>query len=208
MRAPSPLARILTAVTFGAVLAGGAAFVVTGTSEPSAPPPADTPTVAEQADVPVPPLGLRIPDLDVEVPLDTVGLNPDGTVEVPPVTSPEVAALYDPPGPAVVLPGDAGPSVVLGHVSGRPDGAPDSIPGVFHALADLDPGDTVETVRDGQVTVWRVERVETHDKTSFPTADVYGDVDSPALRLVTCGGAWVGGAIGFSDNVIAFAVPA
>ena len=34
---------------------------------------------------------------------------------------------------------------------------------------------------------------------------VYGDYSRPGLRLVTCGGNWLGGGEGYSDNVIVFA---
>jgi hypothetical protein len=34
---------------------------------------------------------------------------------------------------------------------------------------------------------------------------VYGDFTRPGLRLITCGGQWVGGELGYADNVIVFA---
>jgi hypothetical protein len=34
---------------------------------------------------------------------------------------------------------------------------------------------------------------------------VYGDFSRPGLRLITCGGEWKGGSIGYADNIIVFA---
>jgi hypothetical protein len=34
---------------------------------------------------------------------------------------------------------------------------------------------------------------------------VYGDFTRPGLRLITCGGRWVGGELGYADNVVVFA---
>jgi hypothetical protein len=56
---------------------------------------------------------------------------------------------------------------------------------------DLKPGDEGAVVRtDGTTAVVRVTQVEEHPETNFPTSAVYGDINHPGLRLVTCGGAF------------------
>jgi len=42
-------------------------------------------------------------------------------------------------------------------------------------------------------------------KSHFPTSQVYGNVDRPELRLITCGGTRVSDGGGYPDNVIVYA---
>jgi hypothetical protein len=52
---------------------------------------------------------------------------------------------------------------------------------------------------------FKVDTVEHFDKANLPADRVYGDEGPPGLRLITCGGEWLGGRTGYADNVIAFA---
>ncbi|WP_308279954.1 class F sortase [Pseudonocardia oceani] len=149
------------------------------------------------------PIAVRVPSIAAESSLVATGFNPDGTAEVPPVDQPRQASWFEPG----VEPGDVGPAVIYGHVSGRDGGA--SVPGVFARLAGLGPGDLIETDRSDGVTLrWEVTVVETYDKSRFPSASVYGDTDGPELRLVTCGGRFDAAARSYESNVVAYAVPA
>ncbi|GAA2337193.1 class F sortase [Dactylosporangium salmoneum] len=126
------------------------------------------------------PVRLQIPAIGVDTSLMSLGLNPDGTVEVPPLRSGAPAGWYR----NLRTPGETGPAVILGHVDTAHDG-----PAVFYRLRELRPGDTATVRRtDGAAAVFVVERVVEVPKNDFPTDDVYGPVDYPALRLVTCGG--------------------
>ncbi len=143
------------------------------------------------------PVAVDVPAIGVTSDLLRLGLNPDGTVEVPPLGPDDQAGWYG-NGPA---PGAVGPAVLLGHVDSAEHG-----PGVFYDLGALEPGDEVTVTReDGTVAVFAVDRVERHPKDDFPTIDVYGDTDDAQLRLITCGGAFDPGAGSYEDNVIAFA---
>ncbi len=44
------------------------------------------------------------------------------------------------------------------------------------------------TRADGGRPVFRVSQVTHYAKDRFPTALVYGNIDHPGLRLITCGG--------------------
>jgi hypothetical protein len=132
----------------------------------------------------------------VETPLEPVGLNPDHTIAVPPVTEPGQAAVYN-RGP---MPGQVGPTIVLGHVNGS------GRPGVFARLADLHQGDTIHTTApDGAVTAFRVYRTAVVDKDDYPTHDVYSDTPGPELRLITCGGELDRSAHNYLGQVIVWA---
>ncbi|MFQ3559800.1 class F sortase [Streptomyces gramineus] len=158
---------------------------------PSAPAPSAT-TAALGRSVPV---RLRIPAIGVDTPLLRLGLAADGTVQVPPVTAHDRAGWYR----HSPTPGQVGPSVILGHVTVGSYGD-----GVFRRLAELRRGErAVARLENGRSAVFTVDEVRTVAKSAFPTDDVYGDVDRPELRLITCGGPR--GGDGYLDNVIVFA---
>lgn len=79
---------------------------------------------------------------------------------------------------------------------------------MFARLPQAPPGTVVEVVgADGEVTRWRVERVEQHPKTAFPTEAVHLPALRPELRLVTCGGAFDRATGRYVDNVVVHAGP-
>lgn len=141
------------------------------------------------------PVRLLIPVIDVDTPLLRLGLAADGTAQVPPITAHDRAGWYE----HSPTPGQTGPSVILGHVTVGSFGD-----GVFRHLAELRRGDVIEArLEKGGPARFAVTAVRTVAKSDFPTEEVYGDVDRPELRLITCGGARTGE--GYADNVIVFA---
>ncbi|WP_030488240.1 class F sortase [Micromonospora chokoriensis] len=143
-----------------------------------------------------PPTSLAIEKIDVRAPVHDVGIASDGTIAVPDAARAQEAGWYD-QGPT---PGQYGPAVIVGHVDTT------SGPAVFHKLRELRPGDQVEVTRtDRSVAVFEVNSVEKFDKGQLPVDEVYGDFSRPSLRLITCGGKWVGGETGYADNVVVFA---
>lgn len=143
-----------------------------------------------------PPVELDIRAIDLRAPVHHVGLAPDGTIGVPDEKRAQEAAWYD-QGPT---PGQYGPAVIVGHVDTSTG------PAVFHDLKRLRAGDRIEVDRaDRSVAVFEVNTVERFDKERLPVDEVYGDFSRPNLRLITCGGRWVGGPTGYADNVVVFA---
>ncbi|MFD4574007.1 class F sortase [Streptomyces sp. NPDC058417] len=141
------------------------------------------------------PVGLLIPAIGVDTPLLRLGVAADGTVEVPPITADDRAGWYR----YSPTPGQTGPSVILGHVTVGPYGD-----GVFRRLDRLRRGDGITArLENGTTAAFAVTDVRTVDKADFPTEDVYGNVNRPELRLITCGGPHDGE--GYRDNVIVFA---
>ncbi len=141
------------------------------------------------------PVRLLVPAIGVDTPVIRLGLAPDGTVEVPPVTAHDRAGWYR----HSPTPGRTGPSVILGHVTVGTYGD-----GVFRRLDRLRRGDRiVARLENGTSAEFAVTAVRTIPKADFPADDVYGNVDRPELRLITCGGARTGD--GYADNVIVFA---
>jgi Sortase domain len=141
-----------------------------------------------------PPVHLRIRALHVDTKIIDLGLQKDGSVEVPESTA--VAGWYD-GGPR---PGQPGPAVILGHVDSR------SGPGIFIDLYKVKPGTLVQVDRaDGTSGTFRITRVSRVSKNRFPTDLVYAPTLDPTLRLVTCGGSFDPAKRSYRDNVIAFA---
>ena len=128
------------------------------------------------------PVSVHIPAIGVDSKLLRLGLNSDGTIQVPSIrTNSGQAAWYK----YSVTPGQIGSSVIEGHV--------DSVqgPAVFFRLGALHPGDTIDvTLADGIMAVFRVTGVREYVKSSFPAKAIYGAADFAALRLITCGGAF------------------
>ncbi|MDX3531540.1 class F sortase [Streptomyces sp. ID05-39B] len=142
------------------------------------------------------PVALRIPAIGVDTPVVRLGLQADGSVEVPAITADDRAGWYR----YSPTPGQTGPSVLLGHVTVGKYGD-----GVFRRLDRLRPGDGITArLENGTTAEFAVTAVRTVGKKEFPTTDVYGNVDRPELRLITCGGPLTGDE--YRDNVIVFAV--
>lgn len=140
------------------------------------------------------PVRIEIPSIGVDSDLIGLGLQSDGTMEVPFGGFPGGWYTGSP------TPGELGPSIIAGHVDW--DGAP----GIFYKLKDMSDGDTITVTRqDGSRTVFVATDVQRYPKSNFPTDTVYGDIDHAGLRLITCGGAYDAGASSYDDNVIAFA---
>ena len=166
-------------------------------SPDAVPPPSEAPAPVPTEEAVAAPVSVAIPAIDVESDLMRLGLNGDGTVEVPPLAEDDQAGWYE-GGPA---PGAVGPAVILGHVDSQEWG-----PGIFFDLGALRAGDEIAVTReDGSVATFAVDRVERHRKDDFPTIEVYGNTDDAQLRLITCGGDFDSGARSYEDNVIVFA---
>ncbi|MFC8447540.1 class F sortase [Kitasatospora sp. NPDC057223] len=167
---------------------------IPGTAAP-APTPVPTAPTPDPAAAASPPVRLLIPGIGVDAPVEGGGLNPDGTVEVPPADRPGQVDWYR-EGPA---PGQTGPAVILGHLDTRKG------PAVFHRLPQLRPGDRIDIRRqDGSTVTFRVRELRQAPKSGFPTQAVYGNTDTPQLRLVTCGGK-VAADGHYTDNIIVLA---
>ncbi|KAB1901398.1 class F sortase [Micromonospora sp. AMSO1212t] len=142
------------------------------------------------------PVRLAVPAIKVNAPVTPVGQAKDGSVDVPPLTEHDQTGWYD----RGAVPGDPGRAIIVGHVDTK------SGPAVFYRLRSLKPGARIQVTRaDRSVVTFKVDSVEYFDKSNLPAARVYGNSGPAELRLITCGGEWVGGRTGYQDNVIVFA---
>jgi sortase (surface protein transpeptidase) len=200
----------LVAAIVGTVLAlsGAVLIAVVLASQHHAPqpplsaagPPASTGPRPEAVQLSLPrskPTAIDIPSIGVHSPLQFLGLNADGTLEVPSGALFDVAGWYR----YSPTPGSIGPAVILGHIDSGNYGS-----SVFFKLGDLKPGDIVKVGRrDGTQADFQVTGVREFPKDRFPTKLVYGDTKNASLRLITCGGAFDSSTGHYVDNIIVFA---
>lgn len=158
------------------------------------PPAAPAQVTTTPAMAAAPPVRVRIPAIEVDSALIGLGLQGDGTLQVPADGS--VAGWFT----GAPTPGQYGPAVLAAHVDWN------RAPGVFFRLRDLAPGDEVAVDRaDGSTARFVVIGVEQYPKDAFPTERVYGDIDHAGLRLITCGGAFDRAERSYRDNVVVYA---
>ena len=140
------------------------------------------------------PLHLSIPSIGVSTRLVRLGLNEDGTVEVPTVAAD--AGWFR----LGTVPGQRGSSVILGHVDSV-DG-----PAVFASLSTMRRSDRVEVLMsDDRLVTFEVTGVETYANADFPAERVYaGTRRGRELNLVTCGGEYDRSRGGYQSNVVVF----
>jgi len=172
-----------------------------GPSSPAATTPEPTSTLAPaQTVAPAPaaaPVQVSIPSIGVTSDLLQLGLQADGTLEVPRGDDFDRAAWYD----GSPRPGDVGPAVIEGHVSSKARG-----PSVFFELSTLAVGDRVDVLReDGTTASFEVYDLQQFPKDGFPSLQVYGNTPGPELRLITCGGTIAESDGHYTDNIVVFA---
>jgi LPXTG-site transpeptidase (sortase) family protein len=145
-----------------------AAASVTGTVAETAP----SPTAVMRRSIPV---RLSIPSIGLVSRLMKLGLQKDGSLQVPPSGFP--AGWYT----GSPTPGQLGPAVIAGHIDWKG-------PGVFYHLKLIKIGDQINIDRaDGTTAKFVVTKIASFLKSKFPTSAVYGNLTYPGLRLITCG---------------------
>ncbi|MEU9602430.1 class F sortase [Streptomyces sp. NPDC048109] len=180
----------------GVLTAAATACAVTGTTliavafaPHTAPPP--RPTTAERASTsetvpsrppsrvpelpPSPPTRVVAPRVGLEVNVDPVELDDDGSIALP--RNVGHAGWFT----GSLTPGQKGNTVLVGHVDSH-DG-----PAAFYELGAVHKGDRVEVKRqDGRTVSYEVESISIWPQDDFPSRRVYGPTPGPRLTLITC----------------------
>jgi sortase (surface protein transpeptidase) len=142
----------------------------------------------------VDPERIVIPAIGVDADVIDLGLQDDGTMEVP---SDFAQTGWFDRGPK---PGRVGPAVIAGHVDSTTG------PAVFFRLSELSAGDEIEVHgEDGEIVTFAVREIQQHPKDEFPTEAVYSGTPGAELRLITCSGEFDQGERSYRDNTIVFA---
>jgi sortase (surface protein transpeptidase) len=140
------------------------------------------------------PRRIYIPAIQVGANVIDLGLNSDGTLQVPQNFAETGWWIGG------ARPGAQGAAVIVGHFDSHTG------PAIFYRLRDLQPGDEVQVLDAvGQVVKFEVEHSRQVNKSAFPRDDVYGKTEHPTLRLITCGGPFNTRQSQYRDNLIVFA---
>jgi hypothetical protein len=182
----------------GAALAAPVAQAATPPS-PATPEPTATPTAT-----PTPlhlarsvPVRLRAPSNGLDTAVSQLGLNKDGTIQVPGFDKHDPAGWYR----GSPTPGQIGPAVFVGHVATFKAG-----PTVFYRLNRIKPGARITvTLKNGTTADFTVDRTKNEPKADFPRLEVYGNTSDSELRLITCGGDWNPTTHEYAANTVVFA---
>ena len=124
---------------------------------------------------------LQIPALSVDAPIETVGTQANGNMDLPSLHIADGVGWYQ-KGP---WPGQMGSAVIDGYVS-----HPDSSPAIFSRLGDLHAGDLVLIVNaDGSEQHFYVASLNTYLANHVPLANIFKDTSGIYLNLITCNSA-------------------
>lgn len=132
-------------------------------------------------------------------PVDLVGLSPEGAL-IPPEDVSRLGwyASSTKPGEGAV-----GSTVITGHVNHQTQGQ-----GYAYYFTQLKEGDTVSVLIDGEQHDYKVTKPPFRvAKNSGMPAEVNDTTGPNKLVLITCGGEFVGGSLGYADNVFVVAEP-
>ena len=147
---------------------------------------------------------MDIPDLGVHARnLVALGLNKDGSPSTPPTSTPQVLGYYGlggapcQPGPSKV------PFVLIGHVDGNHQN------GVFYQLKNLKPGATITIGLDNghscsyhTTKLAEYKKQDLAQKNAAAAKQIWGPVPDGEIRLISCGGAFIGPPLYYQDNLV------
>jgi LPXTG-site transpeptidase (sortase) family protein len=142
------------------------------------------------------PTRLLIPKISVDAPFTALAIGRTGHLEAPPADDVNLVGWHA----AGASPGEAGTSIIAGHVDTA------TAPAVFADLGELERGDHFAVKRaDGRTASFVIDSVETFEKDHFPNRRVYADTAQAEVRLITCAGDYDHDVKDYTDNLVVFA---
>ncbi|HEX8923730.1 MAG TPA: class F sortase [Patescibacteria group bacterium] len=149
------------------------------------------PTIIPAAD----PKILSIPKLGIEAPIEEVGMDASGAMDIPQKANDTAWYKLGP------KPGQMGSAVIDGHVDWY------SGPAVFFRLNELNINDIVRvTAADGKKYTFRITDKKRFDDKNFPIAEVFTKNDAKRLNLITCVGTFDKKTKNYSQRLVIFSV--
>lgn len=190
---------VASALTCGILAVGIFAFLGRVDSAPVVAQPVDAPVIAVQVSNnqrptgrpaaaavagtpgrvdPQQPVRLIISSIGVNAPIMSLGTTPEGLIAVP--ASYGVVGWYN----KAAVPGQAGPSVLVGHYTG-------GYGGVFDKLKDIKNGALItSTNAKGESVTFKVTAKREYERSKVPMADLFKSSDQSRLEIITCSGTW------------------
>ena len=138
------------------------------------------PTQEEKKPVIGKPASLFIPKINVNAPIESIGMNEEGRMGIP--NEANNAAWYN----LGYKPGEQGSAVIAGHYD-----AVTGAPAIFYNLQFLETGDEIIVVDENNRSYnFVVTAKESYSFDSVPLQQVFADSQKSGLNLITCNGSW------------------
>lgn len=145
--------------------------------------------------VPGLPIHLKIPKIGVDALIQSVGLTPNGAMDIP--KEPANTAWFN-LGPH---PGEKGSAVIDGHFGWK-----NNIPAVFDNLSKLQKGDKIYVLNDKGITTTFVVRETKTFGEKDDTSNIFSSNDNVShLNLITCEGIYNKTNKSYSGRLVVFA---
>lgn len=150
------------------------------------------------------PTTVDIPSINVHAThLIALGLNKDGSPSTPPTNTPQILGYYGLGGPPCQPGPSKVPFVLIGHIDGNHQN------GVFYQLKNLKPGATITINLDNRKScTYRTTKLAEYKKQDLTQKNVaaakqiWGPVTDGEIRMISCGGAFIGPPLYYQDNLV------
>ena len=193
------LITILGSIVLGSIAGSrvnGSVSHILGTTQKSTPALVSSVPTAVPTPTPAIPRLLQIPRLGINANIQSVGMDPQGRMDVP--TTWTDVGWYQ----LGYRPGEKGSAVMDGHLDDT-SGAP----AVFWYIKDLQPGDQILVTDNNNTTYTFV----VSDTTSYPfdgapMQQIFNTTDQPRLNLITCDGSWNRATHNYSNRTVVYSV--
>lgn len=140
-------------------------------------------------------LRLRIPAINVDAAVQSVGIGKSGNMAVPTNFTDVGLYRYGP------KPGEVGSAVIDGHVDNG-----FGMNAVFKHITELKPGDDIFIENASSSPLhFVVTDIETYAAADVPTDILFSRNDVSRLNLITCAGVWDGSAEAYDHRTVVYA---
>ncbi|TGB01650.1 class F sortase [Halobacillus salinus] len=147
----------------------------------------------KQAEEGIIPTRIRIPSIDVDAKIESVGVLDNGEMGVP--EDPLKAGWFEPG----TQPGNRGNAVIAGHVDSKTG------PAVFYHLDQMKKGDEFTvTGKDGKEKTYVVQKLESYPQYNSPIEKIFGSTNEKRLNLITCTGEFIRDKGGHQDRLVVY----
>ncbi|MBI4067655.1 class F sortase [Candidatus Gottesmanbacteria bacterium] len=137
---------------------------------------------------------LVIESLGVEATVEGVGLNAEGSMDIP--KDVYNVAWYN----LGYKPGEIGNAVIAGHLDTQTGD-----PSVFYNLLSMREGERIKVIDNlGNTYTFKVVNIASYPHDEFPLVEVFGDYAKKRLNLITCGGDWNRNAQNYSHRTVVY----
>lgn len=139
------------------------------------------------------PFRILIPQIGVDIPVQSVGLDPSGRMAVPDSYTDAGWFRFGPE------PGNIGNAVIAAHLTDKA-----GLPAAFGNLSKLKPNDLIHVDTPSGRATFRIVGSRSYDAEDAPLEEIFGPYSGARLNLITCNGDWQKGVRSYSKRLVVF----